>query len=324
MSPQVLAVAASLLAAAWADAPPLDPAPLTPAPADACDGDVFEHVFAAELKGWRRVGEVRTGPLTGHPALAGLSDLLTRYHAVCGAAATYRDTEGSHRAEVVLIAFDNQLDALGFFSAQRGPEAQRVILTSLAYRDRGGLHAQSGRFYLRVEATGPPTQALQPDHDLAARLEEGLPKVTEPPRIVSFFPRRWLTSLAVAYAPAFLLGDDPPMAFSISRDLPLKRVDIFVADVKTEARALALYTDLLERTLATGRVYEVPRLGQEAFKFRERGCPIMVMRQDEFLSWVCGEPVGDDAEALLRLLGTAIRTSRPLPMPPSIAPTEGD
>lgn len=320
MSARGLVLAGLLLAAGHAGAQSPDAPRLVPAPAEACDADVFAHVLAAELKGWTRVSEVRTEPPAEQPALAGLGGLLALYDPVCAAAATYRSAEGTALAEALLVAFGNQLDALGFFGAQRGPDASRVLLTSLAYRDLGVLHAQSGRFYLRVEATAPPTQALQPDQDLGARLEEGLPQVTELPRLVALFPRKWLTSLSVSHAPAKLLGDDPPMAFSVTRDLPLKAVEVAVADVGTEAHALSMYTDLLQRTMATERAYEVARLGQEAFSSRDRGCPIMVMRQDHFLGWVCGDPVGNDAEALLRLLGTAIRTSRPLPTLPPPAP----
>jgi len=281
---RALVVAACVLTVAWAGAQPPAPPRPTPPPAGAGDAGVLEHVLAAELDGWGRVGALRAGPVAEQPALAGMADLLATYRVACGASTTYRDSEGSRTAEVLLLACETPLDALGFFAAQRGPDARRVLLTSLAYRDQGVLHAQSGRYYLRVEATGPPTEALRPDQYLTARLEVRLPQAAGLPRMVEFFPRRWLTSLAVSYAPATLLGDDPPMAFSVRRELPLKP--------------------------------------QEAFASRNGSCPVMVTRQDQFLGWVCGDPVGNDAEALLRLLGTAIRTSRPLVAPPSATSAE--
>lgn len=315
MTVRALAAAVFALTAAWVGAQPPAPPRPAPPPNGAGDADVLEHVLATELDGWGRVGALRGGPVAEQPAFAGVVDLLATYRVTCGAAATYRDSEGSRTAEVLLLACETQLDALGLFAAQRGPDARRVLLTSFAYRERDVLHVQSGRYYLRVQATGPPTEALPSDQYLAARLEVRLPQAAALPRIVEFFPRRWLTSLAVSYAPATLLGDDPPMAFSVRRELPLKQVELAVADVGSEAQALRLYTDLLERTMAQARAYEVPRLGQEAFAARNGDCPVMVTRQDQFLGWVCGDPVGNDAEALLRLLGTAIRTSRPLVVP---------
>lgn len=316
---RMLLLAASLVAAAGAHAQSSEALRLSPAPADASAPEVLRWVLAPQVEGWVRVGEVITDRVREHPALANVQDKLTMYRFQCGASATYEDTDGQRRAEVLLLAFDSELDALGFFAAQRGPEAVRVLLTALAYRDRGVLHAQSGRYYLRVRATGPPTAALQPDQHLAARLEEGLPPVIERPRMLAFFPRKWLTALVVSYGPAPLLGAASPMVLRVSRDLPLQRVEIAVADVGSEAAALALYTRVLESTMASVRTFEVPRLGQEAFACRTGRCPVMVMRQDEFLGWVCGDSAAHDAEPLLRLLGTAIRTSRPLPAPPTTA-----
>lgn len=145
MTVRALAAAVCALTATWVGAQAPAPPRPAPPPAGVSDAEVLEHVLATELDGWGRVGALRGGPVAEQPALAGVVDLLAIYRVISGAAATYRDGEGTRTAEVLLLACKTPLDALGFFAAQRGPDVRRVLLTSFAYRDRDVLHVQSGR-----------------------------------------------------------------------------------------------------------------------------------------------------------------------------------
>ncbi|MGC9320599.1 MAG: DUF6599 family protein, partial [Armatimonadota bacterium] len=261
---------------------------------------------------WHRAGPPSSLSRDQLPEVVGKA--LGAYQATCGATAAYRNAAGPGTADAMVIAFESRLDALGFFSAQRTDGARLVVLTSAAYRDSGAIHAHSGRYYLRVTADGAPTEALPADQYLAARLEMRLPQPGARPRLLEVIPRGWITPLTVSYAPTHLLGDDlSPMALTVEHLLGTRRIRVTVMQVEDQAAARLHYTLLLQHTLQAARVREVRQLGEEAFISRLDDSAAIGMRQDEFLAYVTGIPDRDDAEAVMRLVGTAIRTSRPLP-----------
>ncbi len=285
-----------------------------PPPEGSSNEDVVGHVLTDPIGSWERL----SAPVVGDPSVvqsisASAGELFATYAPFCGAEVGYRNTAGPGTATVAMLAFETTLDALGFFAAQRTKDAKRVLLTSAAYRDGGVLHIYSGRYYLRVEATGGEDQALPPDQYLAARLEVRLPQQTELPRIVRIMPRGWVNALTVSYAPTDLLGGDlRPMAAGAGRLVGEANVQVRVMEAADGVEALRWYTRLLQEALRRGAAWEVARLGEEAF-FASNGRPAVGMLQDQFVAHLTTKGTRTDAEAIMRLVGTAIRTTRPLP-----------
>ncbi len=286
----------------------------TPPPEGACDEDVLAHVLTDRLGTWLRRGPVTVEAAASIEDLSPHAQSLQTYHAGCAAVADYHTVDDTAGARVCLVTFDDYLHALGFFTAQRTPRARRVILTSNAYRQDGVLHVQSGRYYLRVVAEGATTEALPPDQHLAARLEVRLPRVDTMPRLLSLFPRKWLTALTLNYGPTDALGGvAAPMGLTVRHEIGSQPVSILVIEAADGVEARQWYGAMLARVIERGRAYEMRELGEEAFWAQLDNGVTVGMRQDEFLVQVSAAPRLNDAEALARLLGVAIRTSRPLP-----------
>lgn len=303
-----------------------------PPPEGACAEETIAHVLTEEEVGaWRRVSEVTVGEADEIESLTDADlELLGTYQAECAAVAEYADGDGAGRARVLVIAFNRRLHALGFFTAQREDGAKRVLLTSAAFRNEPGkLHAQSTHYYLRVEVTGVRPGALPPDQYLAARFEVRLPAPTERPRLLRVIPRGWVNELTVNYEPTTIFGEEmAPMALKVRQEIGRSKLLVQAIELEPEADVEQCYTLLLQGALEAGRAWEVRGLGEEAFAARD-GALSMAMRQDEFLVHVSGDVSRKDAEATLRLIGTLIRTSRPLPELPaaelsSDAPSERD
>lgn len=309
----VAGLLATLCAAGAADMPSHD-LQRTPPPEGSSDPDVVSHVLADELGTWRRDGSMTMAQAEGLPEIApDESALLETYRARCGAVASYRATESRGSAQVLHIIFAETLDALGFFAAHRGDDARLIVLTSPAFREDGVLHVCSGRSYVRVQAQTPPTEGLPADQYLAARIEMRLPMSGEQPRLLDLLPRGWFDALTVAYAPTKLLGERaPPKALTVSRMLGDTRIELTIIPSVTVARARAVYTMVLRQQMQRGRAFEAPRLGEEAFVVRDGGAVCLGMRQDEYVTCVSAGS-RRNAEAVVRLIGSAIRTSRPLP-----------
>lgn len=298
-------------AAAVAESDELKPCP---PPEGACAEDVVSWVLIDRVGTWERVG----APVAGDPAMAlpitdQVRELFATYPPLCSASATYRSTTGPGMATVIVIAFGSTLDSLGFFAAQRSRQARRVLLTSAGYRDGGLLHVYSGWYYLRVEVTGAEKQALPPDQYLAARLEVRLPEAEELPRIIRVMPRGWVNALTVNYEPTDLLGEGlRPMAASARQMVGAADMRLRIMEAPDAAEARRWYTRLLQRSLERGRAWEVPRLGEEAF-FADNGRPSMGTLQDQYVAYLTTSGKRSDAEAIMRLVGTQIRITRPLP-----------
>ncbi|MBD3291403.1 MAG: hypothetical protein GF393_00655 [Armatimonadia bacterium] len=289
-----------------------------PPPEGACAEDVVSHVLAESVDSWERVDPALSGDMTLTPALLEKLDQRARaalgvYEASCGASALYRTTDGSSSADVLMIAFDDTLNALGFFASQRTDTAERVLLTSASYRDRGVLHVYSCSFYFRVEARGAEDEALPPDQRLAARLEVRLPQREAVPRIIRVMPRGWVNALTVGYAPTDLLGESvSPMAASVTQMVGGAQMRLRIMEAPDEETGAWWYTMLLQQSLDRGRAWEVNELGDEAFH-AGNGRPSVVMLQDRYLAHLSTDGVREDAVAMMRLVGTAIRITRPLP-----------
>ncbi len=313
----VLALCAALLAAAAAHAQTtsseLRP---TPPPEHASEAEVIAHVLAEQVGTWWRDAPAAERAPAQIEGLRAQTEALTLYRARCGAQTRYREADSGIAADVILLGFPSYLDALGFFSAQRTQQARRVLLTSSAYREDGVLHAWSGQWYLRVHAPDAETKGLPADQQLAARLEVRLPIVPEDevPRLISLLPRRWITSLSLSYRPTKLLGDSArPMALCVEHEIGLRRVSIEVIDARDDAQARRWYTAILSGVIERTGAFAIDGLGQEGFGARlDSGWSVGVV-QDQFIACVSGAPERSDAEALARLVGVAIRTSRPLP-----------
>ncbi len=286
-----------------------------PPPEGAYAEDVVSHTLAPEIGTWRRADLPSLGDVTALETLTSEDrELLATYQAQCGAVAQYEAPEGSGHARVLMIAFSDSLHALGFFASQRGERAKRVLLTSPAYRNEADtLHVWSLQYYLRVHVGGVETQALPPDQYLAARFEVRLPESEEQPRLLRVIPRGWVNALTVSYGPSELLDEDTrPMRLAVRRMMGASqmRVEVIQADAPTQAAHY--YTLLLERVLRNGRALELRDLGEEAFVTRN-GAATMAMLEDEFLVHISGDASSDDTEAVLRLVGTLVRISPPLP-----------
>lgn len=284
----------------------------------ACSEEVVTHVLTETVGSWRRDEMLVTGDVALTEELVAKLDPAARekletYHALCGAAVTYRNTEGPGVADVLMIAFDDTLNALGFFAAQRTGSAERVLLTSPAYRDDGVLHVYSLNFYFRVEVRQAHEAPLPADQYIAAGLESRLPPREELPRIIEVMPRGWVNALTVSYAPTDLLGGSPsPMAAGAERTVGGAHMRLRVIEAEDEAQAREWYTIILQRALDHGQAWEVPRLGDEAF-FARDDRPALAMLEGPFLSHLTTDGSRNDAEAVMRLVGTSIRTTRPLP-----------
>jgi len=291
---------------------------LCPPPEGSCSEDVVTHVLTDMIGTWQRQEDLVAGGVALTPELLARLDpteheWLQTYNATCGAAVTYRNTEGPGVADVLMIAFDSSLDALGFFAAQRTESAKRVLLTSAAYRDHGVLHAYSCAFYLRVEVRETHGEALPPDQYLAARLEVRLPQRQEVPRIIQVMPRGWVNALTVNYAPTDLLGEEiSPMAVGATQMVGGAKMRLNILQAEDEAQARQWYTLMLQRALEKGRAWEVPRLGEKAF-YAANGGPAVGMLQDTFVAHVTTDDAREDTEAIMRLVGTEIRITRELP-----------
>ncbi len=289
---------------------------LTPAPQGASDAEVIAHVLTEEIGSWRRAEPVIPQAPARIEALSGQTDALALYGAQLGGHARYRESESGIAADVTLVGFPSYLDGLGFFSALRTGEARRVLLASNAYRQDGVLHAWSGRWYMRVHAEGVKADGLPPDQQLAGELERGLPPVGEDevPRLVDLLLREWITSVSISYRPTELLGDgQPPMALIVSHDIGLEPVSVQVIDAGDPERARRWYTDILARVIERTGAFAIAGLGEEGFGARlESGWAAGIV-QDQYVGYVSGASDRNDAEALARLVGVAIRTTRPLP-----------
>lgn len=289
-----------------------------PPPEGACAEDVVRHLLTEMVGSWERVEPSPSADMGLTPALLDklgerARGLLSTYEAVCGAAVTYRNTEGSGVADVLMLAFEDALHALGFFAAQRTGSAGRVLLTSQAYRDRGIVHVYSGSFYFRVEVRDTEKSALPPDQYIAARLEVRLPEREAVPRIIQVMPRGWVNALTVSYAPTDLLGERlSPMAAGATRTLGGAEMQLRIMEAADEETARRWYTELLRGSLRRGRAWEVTRLGEEAFS-AGNGDPAVAMLQDQFLAHLTTNGERKDALGIMRLVGTAIRITRPLP-----------
>ncbi len=292
-----------------------------PPPEGSCAEEVVAHVLVDRIGSWERRQDLVAGGVALTPELISRIDppaheMLDRYNATCGAAVTYHNTDGPGIADVLMIAFDTTLNALGFFAAQRTDSAERVLLTSAAYRDEGVLHVYSSAFYFRVEVQESHEEALPSDQFLAARLEVRLPQRDEVPRVIEVMPRGWVNALTVSYEPTDLLGSGlSPMAAGATQMVggATMRLRILRADDETQAQQW--YTLMLQQALDRGRAWEVPRLGAKAF-FSENGGPAIAMLQDEFLAHITTDEEREDAEAIMRLVGTEIRITRDLPDDP--------
>jgi hypothetical protein len=297
--------------------PQPDPLALCPPPAGSCAEDIVAHVLTDPLGSWQRLDT----PVVGDPALLRevppkARELLGTYSAVCGAQVGYRNTSGPGDAHVTMITFGTLLDALGFYAAQRTEDAEQVLLTSAAYRDAGVLHVYSGWYYLRVEAVaGAPAEkdALPADQYLASRLEVRLPQPLELPRTLRIMPRGWVTPMSVGYAPTELLGGElRPMATVTEALVGEADVRVQVMEATDAAQARLWYTRLLQEALDRGEVREAAELGEEGY-FSANGGRKVGMLQDQFVTHVWTNGTRLEAEAVMRVIGTAIRITRPLP-----------
>ncbi len=287
----------------------------SPPPHEACPQDVVVHVLTENVGDWHRKVEPVAGDPTIIETLTEMDmDLLEIYDADCGAATQYVDPETMRHADVLMIAFDRRLHAIGFFTAHRGDEAEAVLLPAPAYRDeRGRLHVYSGYYYLRIEGTGPLIDALPADQLLGGRLEARLPEMPPWPRLVRIIPRGWATPLNINYGPTDIFGEDAaPMALIVRRSVGRSSLVIRAIDASSSDDAERLLSLLLQHKLEIGRAWEAHELGEEAFSARD-GDFSMAMRQDEFLIHVSTDAEEKDAQTALRLIGTMIRTTRPLP-----------
>ena len=286
-----------------------------PPPWGACPEDVVTHVLTEEFGGWRLVHR----PIVGDPAtVEGLverdMELLEIFDAECGASAEYVREDGLGWARVLVIGFGSRLHALGFFSGHRGDEPSRVTLTSPAYRNEVGIvHAWSEHFYVRVEVEGLPAEAMPPDQRLAARVEMRLPEVGPRPRILRLMPRGWANPLTVGYGPIEFPGEELPlMALKVHHDLGRSTLTIQTIEMENSDVAALAFEEMLEQALEVGRAWTVHLLGEDAFAAQDGGFN-MAMRQDQFLVHIFGDLEREDAETALRLVGTYIRITRPLP-----------
>ncbi|NLO04203.1 MAG: hypothetical protein GX131_00100 [candidate division WS1 bacterium] len=307
-------VIAGLCVPLWAqeDLAALEPCP---PPEGSCAEDVALHVLDAQIGTWERMGSVIEGDPALLPELAPEDPrLLEIYRPVCAAGAQYRNLEGPGEGFVTILAFPSFLDAVGYFGAQRTEDATRVLVTSAAYRDAGVLHMQSSFYYFRIEVTGVPEQALPADQYLGARFEVRLPQRPDLPRPLRIMPRGWINSLTVSYEPVEILGNGAaPMAAAVRREIGKAQMRVRVIPAADEDEAARLYTEALGRGLERGQAWDVPRLGEEAFRSELDGDLWLVMLQDSFLVDLTSDGEMSDAEAVMRLMGTAVRVSRPLP-----------
>ncbi len=288
---------------------------LCPPPAEMNDEQTVGWILVEQLGTWQRT-ELVTVMIPGEVSAMSQRDLelLSTFGAVCGAMARYANTEGPGTAEVLEVTFASWLDALGFFSAQQTEDAERVLLTSAAFRAGGALHVHSGRHYLRVTTHDTPRQALPADQYLGARLEVRLPQRPDLPRLLAIFPQSWLSAVTVRYGPSEVLTEEPrPMTLSVTHTLGRARIVVHALQAESERDAREYYTRLLQQAMKSGRAFNITDLGEEAFAAENTDRVTMAIRQDQFVAYIADGTNREDAEAVLRLLGIAVRTSEPLP-----------
>ncbi len=295
----------------WGDVDDLAPCPPPPG---ASDAEVVSHLLAQDLGTWRR----EAFSTADHGEIASLtpadSDLLALYGAEHASSARYRNTDGPGTATALAVSFPGALEALGFLAAHRTDQAHLVLLRSAAFRDGGVLHSRAGRYYLRVQSSETRTQALPADQYLAARIEVRLPDDLERPRLLALLPPNWDSPLAVSYGPTDLLGEGlSPLGLIVHRQVGAAPIAVTILELEDPAEAARSYTLMLERAMGEATVYAIDRLGEEAFRFRTGGGHVVGMRQDEYVAYVDGAARPQVAEGVMRLIGSAIRTSRPLP-----------
>jgi hypothetical protein len=126
-------------------------------------------------------------------------------------------------------------------------------------------------------------------------------------------PRGWVNALTVSYEPTDLLGEGlSPMAAGARQMVGGAQMRLRIMEAPDETGARRWYTALLDRWLQRGKALEVPKMGQQAF-FARNGGPATGMLQDRFVVHLTTDGSREDAEAIMRLVGTVIRITRPLP-----------
>jgi len=216
---------------------------------------------------------------------------------------------------VTLLEMGSALEALGVFAADRPDTPQRVPLASPAYWHEGTLRLFSGLCYMQLRPDRDDEHGLAVAQQLALQLETRFPPLERRPRIMSVMPRRYLNPYLLDWGLLDICGDGSARKTLVAtRKIGDQLLTISVVECADEVAARETWTRLLNVALREGPARELSGVGEEGFTGSGGdGLVCAAIWQDEFVAVATGAVSGADAEALLRIVGMRIRTTRPLP-----------
>lgn len=277
---------------------------------------MLEHVLAESLGTWQRGGGLTlVGPTELPGQMPDEAEEILDYDFELAARGAYTDTGGAATAQVTMLAFASPLDGLGVFARRRAEMSAQAATVRAGYLEGANLHLYAGRFYLRITPGAEGEEGAQQAHSLAAQIESRLPQTVEPPRLMRVLPRRWLRPFRANYARSELFGEgEPPRALTGEHELGDQPVRLVAVQARDSKQAREDYRRLLAHLQQEAEMVPLQALGEQAFLVQHPRYGLCVgMLQDEFVAAALGTPSPQDAEALMRLVGTRIRTTRPLP-----------
>ncbi|MFQ6132400.1 MAG: DUF6599 family protein [Armatimonadota bacterium] len=178
------------------------------APRTKAEKRLARAIPAQPPQGW----ELSAGP--------GIFDEPTLYQHIDGAAEFFIDygfalvataqytKEGDEGLVMTVDLYDMQTPEMGFgiYSAHRPPEPQFVEVGSQGFRDRQGIFAYKGRYFVTVAVTNPTAEAEQAMLDVAAHVTEGVKGKSRPPKLLKYLPQEDLLPATIKITAKNVLG----------------------------------------------------------------------------------------------------------------------
>ena len=295
----------------WGD----DDVALTALPTDATSEEIARHVLDEAKAPWQRLSPVQVLSPEGLAEVdAHLAAAAEGYEVVTCATTRFRLAEDGE-VQVTLLGMCSALDALGVFAADRPDSPQRVALASPAYWHEGALRLFAGRRYLELRPDRDDEGGLAISQQLALQLEMRFPPPERRPRIMSVMPRRYLNPYLLRWGLVDICGDGHAQKTLVgTREVGDRPLTISVIECADAMEARETCTRFLNVALQEGRALELSGVGEEGFAGSgSDGLVCAAMWQDEFVAVATGDVSSADAEAMLRIVGMRIRTTRPLP-----------
>ena len=279
------------------------------------DDDVARHVLGEATAPWQRLSPVQIVSPDGLAEVdARLASTAEGHKVVTCATARFKLTEDGE-VEATLLEMGSALGALGVFAADRPESPQRVALASPAYWHGGALRLFAGRWYLELRPDRDDERGLAIAQQLALQLEMRFPPPERRPRIMGVMPRRYLNPYLLRWGPVDICGDGGAQKALVgTREVGDRPLTISVIECADAVAARETWTRFLNVALQEGRALEMPGVGEEGFTGSgSDGLVCAAMWQDQFVAMATGDVNSVDTEAILRIVGMRIRTTRPLP-----------